>query len=47
MAHGAYFRFESRLIVELHIGNARSGGSFRYLGRRAIFLKQTFRAAGI
>ena len=47
MAHGAHFLCESRLMVEFHVGNARSGGSFRYLSRRAIFPTHTFRAAGI
>ena len=47
MAHGAHFLSETRLLIEFPIGHTRSGGPFRYLGRLAIFLAQTFRAAGI
>ena len=47
MAHGAHFSFETRPMVDFQIGNARYGGLYRYLGRRAIFRTQTLRAAGI
>ena len=47
MAHVAHFPFETRPIIDFDIGNERYGGPFRYLGRRAIFPKQTLRAAGI
>ena len=47
MAHGAHFLCETRQMIKFQIGTARSGGSFRYLGRRAIFPPQTLRAAGI
>ena len=47
MAHGAHFLFATRPTVDFHIGNARYGGPFRYLGRRGIFSRQTLRAAGI
>ena len=47
MAHGAHFHFESRLMIEFHIRNARSGVPFRYLDRRVISSIQTSRAAGI
>ena len=42
-AHGAYCFFETRPMIDFQMGNARSRGSFRYLGRRAIFPTQTFR----
>ena len=47
MAHVAHFPFETRPIIDFDIGNERYGGPFRYLGRRAIFLKETLRASGI
>ena len=47
MAHDTHFLCETRVMVEFQSGHARSGGSFRYVGRRAIFPTQTFRAAGI
>ena len=47
LAHGEHFLFETRPMIDFQIGIERYGGPFRYLGRRAIFLTQTLRAAGI
>jgi len=47
MAHGAHFPFENRSLFDFQMENERYGGPFRYLGHRAIFPRQTLRAAGI
>ena len=43
--HICYAKLE--YLSNIEMGNARSGGPSRYLGRRAIFPTQTLRAAGI